>query len=304
MKILHTADWHIGDYKGPTEDGVNLRFKDIEKCLGHMVTVAKEEKPDVVCISGDIFNQEQVGPVRYSKEMLLAYRTIVSMSHIAKLVIVMRGTPNHDGAGQYDVLEEMFKTEAGVQVVTKPQVLATSIADFVVIPGFDKQVFRANNPGLNAEEENNVWTEQIGQAVIGYRAACFNENVPAILMAHFTVPGCNLESGQSSCYANFEPVLPREAIETANFDACLLGHIHRPQKIERLPNVFYSGAINALNFNDEGQDRGFWIHEFSGHELVGSTFHETPYRRFLTISWDEEDVKESKIGRASCRERV
>lgn len=292
MKILHTADWHIGDYKGPTEDGVNLRFKDIENCLGRMINVAEEEKPDVVCISGDIFNQEQVGPVRYSKEMLLAYRTIASLSRIAKLVIVMRGTPNHDGAGQYDVLEEMFKADVKVQVVTKPQVLSTPIADFVAIPGFDKQVFRANNPGLNAEEENNVWTEQIGQAVIGYRAACFNDEVPAILMAHFTVPGCNLESGQTSCYANFEPVLPREAIETAGFDACLLGHIHRPQKIERLPNVFYSGAINALNFNDEGQERGFWIHEFSGHELVGSTFHETPYRKFLTISWYEEDVKD------------
>ena len=292
MKILATADWHIGDYKGPTEDGVNLRFKDIENCLGHMINVAKEEKPDVVCISGDIFNQEQVGPARYSKEVLLAYRTIGELSHISKLVIVMRGTPNHDGAGQFDVLEEMFKNTIGVQVITKPQVLATPLADFVAIPGFDKQVFRANNPGLNAEEENNVWTEQIGQAVIGYRAACFNDEVPAILMAHFTVPGCNLESGQTSCYANFEPVLPREAIETANFDACLLGHIHRPQKIERLPNVFYAGAINALNFNDEGQKRGFWIHEFSGKELAGSTFHETPYRRFLTLSWDEEDVKD------------
>lgn len=30
-----------------------------------------------------------------------------------------------------------------------------------------------------------------------------------------------------------------------------------------LHNVFYSGAINAMNFNDEGQERGFWIHEFS-----------------------------------------
>ena len=292
MKILHTADWHIGDYKGPTADGVNLRFKDIENCLGYMINVAHGEKPDVVCISGDIFNQEQVGPVRYSKEMLLAYRTIAALANTAKLVIVMRGTPNHDGAGQYDVLEEMFKDDIRVQVITKPQVLATPIADFVAIPGFDKQVFRANNPGLNAEEENNVWTEQIGQAVIGYRAACFNDEVPAILMAHFTVPGCNLESGQTSCYANFEPVLPRSAIETANFDACLLGHIHRPQKIERLPNVFYSGAINALNFNDEGQERGFWIHEFEGRELIESRFLATPYRHFLTLSWEEEDVKD------------
>lgn len=28
MKILHTADWHIGQFKGPIEDGVNLRSLD------------------------------------------------------------------------------------------------------------------------------------------------------------------------------------------------------------------------------------------------------------------------------------
>lgn len=26
MKILHTADWHIGQFKGPVVDGVNLRM--------------------------------------------------------------------------------------------------------------------------------------------------------------------------------------------------------------------------------------------------------------------------------------
>lgn len=28
MKILHTADWHIGQFKGPIVDGVNLRSQD------------------------------------------------------------------------------------------------------------------------------------------------------------------------------------------------------------------------------------------------------------------------------------
>lgn len=67
MKILHTADWHIGQFKGPVVDGVNLRSQDTVKCLEYMVQVAIEEKPDIVCVSGDIFHQEQVGPVRYMK---------------------------------------------------------------------------------------------------------------------------------------------------------------------------------------------------------------------------------------------
>lgn len=31
MKILHTADWHIGQFKGPVVDGVNLRSQDISE---------------------------------------------------------------------------------------------------------------------------------------------------------------------------------------------------------------------------------------------------------------------------------
>ena len=31
MKILHTADWHIGQFKGPVVDGVNLRLQDTVK---------------------------------------------------------------------------------------------------------------------------------------------------------------------------------------------------------------------------------------------------------------------------------
>ena len=33
MKILHTADWHIGQFKGPVVDGVNLRSQDTVKCF-------------------------------------------------------------------------------------------------------------------------------------------------------------------------------------------------------------------------------------------------------------------------------
>ena len=53
MKILHTADWHIGQFKGPVEDGVNLRSLDTVKCLEFMVETAREVRPDLVCVSGD-----------------------------------------------------------------------------------------------------------------------------------------------------------------------------------------------------------------------------------------------------------
>lgn len=125
MKILHTADWHIGQFKGPVVDGVNLRSQDTVKCLEYMVQVAIEEKPDIVCVSGDIFHQEQVGPVRYSDEMITATNIITSLAHFSKYVIVMRGTPNHDGAAQFRVLERMLLNIRNVDVVTEPGVIKT-----------------------------------------------------------------------------------------------------------------------------------------------------------------------------------
>lgn len=288
MKILHTADWHIGQFKGPVVDGVNLRSQDTVKCLEYMVQVAIEEKPDIVCVSGDIFHQEQVGPVRYSDEMITATNIITSLAHFSKYVIVMRGTPNHDGAAQFRVLERMLLNIRNVDVVTEPGVIKTPWADIACLPGFDKQEFRAKFPGLSADEENLAWTKYISDMVFALRAEC--EKTP-ILMAHYTVPGCNMESGQTSFFTNFEPVIPREALMAARYEAVLLGHIHRPQIIEGFDNVFYSGAINAMNFNDEGQERGFWIHEFNEKgTLVKGHRYTTPYRQFHTIIWDPDEV--------------
>jgi len=289
FKILGTADWHIGEFKGPVIDGVNLRSQDTINCLDYMVDIARDERPEIVCVSGDIFHQEQIGPVRYSKEILVATRIIKELASVSKYVVVMRGTVNHDGNGQFKVLKEMLSSEKNVSVVTEPTVIKTPLADIACIPGFNKQEFRSRFPGLSADEENEAWTSYISSMVMGLRAECHKTS---ILMAHYTVPGCNMESGQTSFFTNFEPVIPREALEAAGYEAVLLGHIHRPQILNGLHNVFYSGAINAMNFNDEGQERGFWIHEFSdtgkltkGHNCI------TPYRRFYTITWDTEEVE-------------
>ena len=56
MKILHTADWHLGTFRSPVKDGVNLRTEDTKRCLDELIRVANEEKPDYSLVSGDIFH--------------------------------------------------------------------------------------------------------------------------------------------------------------------------------------------------------------------------------------------------------
>ena len=287
IKILGTADWHIGDFKGPVIDGMNLRSQDTINCLGYMVDIAKKERPEIVCVSGDIFHQEQIGPVRYSKEIIAATQIIKKLASASQYVVVMRGTVNHDGNGQFKVLKEMLSSEKNVSVVTEPTVIKTPLADIACIPGFDKQEFRAKFPGLSADEENLAWSKYISDMVFALRAEC--EKTP-ILMAHYTVPGCNMESGQTSFFTNFEPVIPRETLIAAKYEAVLLGHIHRPQMLNGLHNVFYVGAVNEFNFNDENQDRGFGLYKFESGRLIKEDRYTTPYRQFRTITWDSDEI--------------
>ena len=288
MKILHTSDWHLGNFRGPEENGINLRSMDTIKCLEEMVRVAKKELPEMVLVSGDIFDKAEIRQGRGHREVLQARKIILELSRIAEEVIVMRGTPNHDSAEAFAELEAHFELTENVHVVTVPKVIHTERADVAVLPGFDRGFYRAKHPGLSKDQENEVFTQELSNIALGLRAQC-SPGKTSILMTHYTVPGCNTESGQIMLLTQFEPVIPQETLLAANYDLVALGHIHRPQMLPNLQNVYYAGAINALNFNDEGQERGFWIHD-NALGTWQSIFHKTPYREFATIALNNEDI--------------
>ena len=297
MKIFHSADWHIGRFKGPEKDGVNLRSLDTRRCLEFMAERAERERPELVLVSGDIFHEGKTWSDRCCEEVVLALEIISRLEVAATQVVVMRGTPNHDGSGPFKVLAAHFKDHPKVRIITTPEVIRTEYADIAVLPGFDRGVYRAKFPGLGKEEENEVFSQELGKIVMGLRTYCRGDR-PAVLMAHYTVPGCNTESSQSQILTQFEPIIPPESLSAAAFNLVALGHIHRPQLVSGFDNVYYSGSINANNFNDEGQERGFWIHHAEqgasrrdGMVFTDSEFVKTPYREFITFRFSDTDIK-------------
>ena len=298
MKIYHSGDWHIGNFKGPEKEGVNLRSLDTRRCLEFMAERAEQERPGLVLVPGDIFHAGKTWSDRCCDEVVMAIDIITRLAATAGQVVVMRGTPNHDGIGPFKVLKTYFDSIENVHIVVNPEVIQTEYADIAVLPGFDRGVYRAKFPGLGKEEENEVFSQELGKIVMGLRAQCRGDR-PAILMAHYTVPGCNTESGQSQLLTQFEPIIPPEALSATNYDLVALGHIHRPQLVPGSDNIYYSGSINANNFNDEGQERGFWIHHAEqgafGHEgmvFTDSEFVKTPYREFTTFRFTDADIAE------------
>lgn len=86
-----------------------------------MVDVAIKERPDIVCISGDIFHQEQIGPVRYSDEMIHATNIITSLAHFAGYHAIVKGEHNGELEEAFENLQraEEHKKEMDREVLAK-----------------------------------------------------------------------------------------------------------------------------------------------------------------------------------------
>lgn len=293
IRVLHTGDLHIGNFPGPEKNGENARYLDICKCLDALVEGAREQKPGIAVIAGDIFHQARVWSDRGLKEQQTAVKFLRELSAICP-VVVMRGTPNHDSESQFEMLKTAFEGDGEVKIITEPQVAevfsgAYGWVQVACLPGFDRGYYRAQHPGLSKEEENEVFTKAIADMIIGLKAQC-KAGTPSVLVSHYTITGCNMESGQTAFFSQFEPVVYPDTLAAADFDLVCFGHIHRPQQLEGCKNTFYCGAISQLNFNDEGQERGYWIHDIDGSGEVKSTFQQLPTRQHKTLRLNDEDV--------------
>lgn len=293
IRILHSGDWHIGQFNGPTVDGENSRFLDICRCLDALVMEAEKRQPDYIVVAGDVFHQARVWSDRGLKESQTAIGYIRKLEKVAP-VIVVRGTPNHDSSEQFNMLETVFKGDDSVIISTKPETLEVfsytgKRMQFACLPGFDRGYFRAKMPGLDKTEENEIFTQYIDTMIKGLKAQCA-ETIPSALITHYTVEGANMESGQTVFFSQFEPCVYLPTLQAADFDLNLFGHIHRPQQLEDCRNAFYCGAVSQLNFNDEGQERGFYIHDLAEDGTVESEFVKLPTVEFKTFRLEDEQI--------------
>lgn len=294
MKILHTADWHLGERKGPVKDGVNLRRMDTINRIKEIIEIAKKEKPDIVMVSGDVIDKPDVYGKRALADEIDAERLLSELAACTGHLIVIRGTPNHDGAEGFIALKEHFGGVANVSIVTEPEVIHTDQIDIACLPGFDRGIFRAAFPDIPKEKEAEVFTNELSNIVLGLKAQC-KEGYPSALMAHYYVQGTDTGNG-GNFIQKFEPILSAETLNAAKFNLVALGHIHRPQKIETVDNCYYSGAVDRFTFNDEGFERGFYMHTIDESWSVTSDFIPVKARAFATVRLDNDDISAINAG--------
>lgn len=298
LRILHTADWHIGELTGPVIIGQNAREMDTLRCIDYLIEQAERQVVDIILIAGDLFDRSKLWGDTMLQEISYAADRLRRLAAVAPTVLLF-GTANHDSMQAFKNLKAMqiedlfIVTEPGIIKVTVLDEGTDELIDVQIggIPGFDKGYFRALNPGMSTEEENQVCSKMLGDIVLGLSAQ-INPAYPAILMAHYTVVGCQLDNGEH-VFLQSDIVLPKDALIASKFNLTCLGHIHRAQEVSHCRHpVFYSGPPNGLTFNEEGQAKGFWIHDYDHSEpSLNPRFIETPSRQFITAYWEERFVQ-------------
>ena len=253
MKILHTADWHLG----VKTNGID-RLDEQKKVMEEILSIANYENIDCVIIAGDIFNTSN--PSADAEELF--FDTIEKLSANGdRFIFVLAG--NHDDptrieaglplATKYNIAlvgdlkrlkESSFNNEALVKVVEtgkgyikiqKNDELAT-IA-YLPYPSESRLTEKVDSE-LNYAEKVKFW------ASLGANA--FSDETLNIFVSHLFMVGSKIKDGEVRVGDIL--AVPKDYIPVADYVA--LGHIHTPQTLG--DNVYYSGAITALSVGQSG----------------------------------------------------
>ncbi len=141
MKILHTADWHLGKKLGDFS-----RIEEQRAVLEEIIDIAEVHDVDIVIIAGDLFDNGS--PSIEATELF--YQTLKRLSNNGKRpVIAIAG--NHDSAERIDAPDPLAKA-CGIILIGQPAALIQPFAlkDFAVTlaaPGFiELQLSKYNYP--------------------------------------------------------------------------------------------------------------------------------------------------------------
>lgn len=290
MKIAHLADIHLSEKIGPIINGQNGRLLDTVHCMDYAADKLMDEKPDIILVAGDLFHKSKLWADEMLKEITIATYWLKKLCIIAPTVLLF-GTENHDNMEAFENIDNMNIPD--LWVITNPRFLNIQTnsgrIQIAGIPGMNKGQFRTLYPGMDMTDENKAISDALGNVVMGL-SEMVNPDIPSVLMAHYTVTGCQMENGES-VFLNSDVVLPTAALAASNFDLVCLGHIHRAQSVPNCGRpTYYSGPLNAITFNEEGQDKGFYIHELNAD--TESRFIKTPSREFLTLKMDDFEVNQ------------
>lgn len=253
MRILHTADWHVGrTIRGQS------RHAEHERVLDDLVALARREQVDLVLVAGDVFDSAAPSP----EAEALVWRTLLALHDAAGPVVVIAG--NHDHPRRFQAIRPVM-AELGITVlgeVVRPDdggtmacTLGGERVRLALLPFCSPRhlVRAAELMECDAADTAGRYRDQV-RAILEVLTADFDADAVNIVVAHGMVRGGQVGGGEREAQTFFEDYwIDADAFgPAASYVA--LGHLHRTQRIPAPSPLWYPGSPLQVDFGEQGRD--------------------------------------------------
>lgn len=251
MKILHTADWHLGHrlHEQSQVEDQTLFLQWIEQYI-------IDNAIDVLLISGDIFDTGS--PSNQSLEMYYSFLVQLKATNCSSVVIT---GGNHDSAGTLNAPKHLLDA-LSIKVVGKA---TEHIEDevFEIEANGEKVIIGAVPYLRDGDIRKAVAGESFDELSDKYKTALINHyessaeqcklinttDAPVIAMGHLFATGGSVSDSEQNIYVGTLGHIGAKDFPTY-FDYIALGHLHRSQIIGGNDSIRYSGSPHILSFSE------------------------------------------------------
>ncbi|SIO67007.1 Exodeoxyribonuclease I subunit D [Bradyrhizobium erythrophlei] len=263
MKILHTADWHIGQtLNGWSRESEHRAF------LGKLPELVQSQQADALIVAGDVF--DGVNPSAESMRLLYDALAVLHASRPRLQTVLIAG--NHDPAGRLEAPYALFEA-IGVRVVgvihrekEGPLDMARHLVPLRDATG-EVQAHVLAIPYLRAGDLPIIAqdSEESGSPVVKATRRLYVEainaarrrsgNKPLVVTGHLHCSGAiESEGAERRILVGGEHAVPPD-IFANDIAYVALGHLHKPQSVGR-ETVRYSGSPFPMSATEIPYDHG------------------------------------------------
>lgn len=227
MKIIHTADLHLGQVLYQNYE----REDEHEHFFNQLMKWCREERPDALVVSGDIFDIQQ--PSASTKRFFNERFVKLAKENPEMTIVIAAG--NHDSASRIQADSPVWNA-AGVRMVgTAPSVGAMEAED-----GWqDKYIVRLDNGFIVMLPHMVGERPAVIQSILDKVMAENADGKPVVMMAHAAITGTDMQGhGEIG-------KMRTQGIDSmgSGWDYLALGHIHKPQTLGHPEDALKEEAV-------------------------------------------------------------
>lgn len=270
MKILHTADWHLGqELAGWPRATEHAAF------FAHLEETIAAKRPDALIVAGDVFDHQNPS----AEAQRNFFEAMVRFRKIAPTMATVVIAGNHDAAGRIEAPRAVLQALGvhvlgGVARCAAGRLLADRHVVTVTGPNGDRLGVIAPTPFLRPIDLPARPTDCEGSPIVAQARSLYAEvfelaaasasGLPVVLTGHLHVSGAmESEGAERRILVGGEHAVPHDIFpEEAAYVA--LGHLHRPQQVGRA-TVRYSGSAFPMSATERNYDHGVTLIAFENY---------------------------------------